>query len=380
MRWLLAGGALLAPATTGTVAYASGSLWLALLAGLVLVLCFACSGLALEVRALRRRQRRCEQALAALDERGTSSALEALRADVDALGQGFDTLKRGVLALQRNGVASAEPKEDAFEPELALPALLHGRLASPIVVDVGANRGVFTQAALMAGFRVIAFEPVPELAQELWALHPQADGALQVHACALSDRDGDADLHIARNMASLTDDTLFGALEIHPGYTGFGFHGTRRVPVRTLDSLVAAGAVPTTVALLKVDTEGHDLAVIRGASSVRAEVILMEYWNREFVFNRGVTQNDLEDYLPVMSARGMGHAVVFWRSSDAQRWGVLVEPARTPRGSWGNVAFFRDGAVAQWVVAWAEQTFGPERVVRGDLAEPSSGEGGGVSS
>ncbi|MEO1056378.1 MAG: FkbM family methyltransferase [Actinomycetota bacterium] len=298
----------------------------------------------------------------------TAQRLQRLESQLDEVAIGHDTLKQSLLQLQHGEIGSNEsPATDSvFDPEPELPAVLKNLVETPVALDVGANRGAFSHAALASGFRVIAFEPHPAVTATLTERF-RADPAFELHACALSDVEGEADLHVARNTASLTDDSLFSALQPHPAYKGFRFHSTIKVALRTLDRLIAEDRVPVDVGVLKIDTEGHDPAVLRGASNLRPEVAIVEFWNKEFPFNNGMTSNDLPDYLPLLPRHELNASVVFWRGPAKGAYGVLVDASETPRGSWGNAVFFRDRSIADRVVEWARQTYGTDCVSVGNL-------------
>ena len=48
--------------------------------------------------------------------------------------------------------------------------------------------------------------------------------------------------------------------------------------MRSLDSLRSAGEIPGRVGLLKIDAEGADAEVLRGASSIDADLVMVEFW------------------------------------------------------------------------------------------------------
>lgn len=131
-------------------------------------------------------------------------------------------------------------------------------------VDVGANIGFF--AGLMAarvgpGGRVFAYEPHPDIFREL-AAHAQAWRAesgrmapVEARECAASDTEGSTDLfestEYAGNRGTATLERVEGG-------------ATRRMTIRTRrldDELAGVG----TVSVMKVDVEGHEAAVFRGA-------------------------------------------------------------------------------------------------------------------
>ena len=137
------------------------------------------------------------------------------------------------------------------EPELRFVAPLLG--ATGPLVDVGANSGIYSAVALRSGRRVVAFEPLPAMATRLRDMIG-ANGV--VHEVALSDTECVEDLFVPHD--GHQDVTTRASLE--DGIDADLDH--RRVVVRTatLDSF----AIPE-AAVLKIDVEGHELAVLRGA-------------------------------------------------------------------------------------------------------------------
>ncbi len=131
-----------------------------------------------------------------------------------------------------------------------------------LVVDVGANIGVFASRAAMLGARVRAFEPNHGPYTRL--LQTMRANGLQVTARPVA-------VGARRGWARLTGDevsTTTGAIAL----TGAGLP----VPVVTLDEELAD--VPH-VDLLKIDTEGGEADVLRGATRVlrRTARIVAEY-------------------------------------------------------------------------------------------------------
>jgi FkbM family methyltransferase len=123
-------------------------------------------------------------------------------------------------------------------------------------IDVGANGGFFLRQFLEfapAGHHY-AFEPIPILAEKLRQEFPAAE----VYDCALSDRDGEA---------------TFQYLPDLPGWSGlkqqpYPFNVKPRpikVRLRRLDDVVPRD-LP--VAFVKIDVEGGELEVLRGAQEL----------------------------------------------------------------------------------------------------------------
>lgn len=155
--------------------------------------------------------------------------------------------------------------DDDYERETlsVLPRLLRSSSPSPTVFDVGANTGVYAMATLAVapGACVHAFEPVAHIARALAANLASNDLSEQVHlnACAVSDRPGTVDMHVP-------DETWGNATMSRAGFRGLRGH-VEQVHAVTLDAYVAEHGVPR-IDLLKIDVEGHEDAVLRGARRV----------------------------------------------------------------------------------------------------------------
>ncbi len=134
-----------------------------------------------------------------------------------------------------------------------LPLLV---LAGETACDIGANHGLFAFFLLRQNVRVLAFEPNPRMVRILKYRFPAAIGRgdLQLFDCALSDEEGQATLHVPKGFSPFG--TLDGAL------VGEGDSETENisVPLRRLDA-----AVHEPVSFIKLDVEGHEARVLRGA-------------------------------------------------------------------------------------------------------------------
>lgn len=144
-----------------------------------------------------------------------------------------------------------------LEPELELLPLLIG--PGERALDVGANYGTYALTLAGLGSRVDVFEPNPAIAAVLsaWAL---GQDRVTIHALALSDRAGTAELVIPADASGTEHDS---SASIAPGFAASGRRVT--VPMATLDSLNISNA-----ALIKIDVEGHEAAVLAGAQATIA--------------------------------------------------------------------------------------------------------------
>lgn len=149
--------------------------------------------------------------------------------------------------------------------------------AGQTAFDIGANRGDYSRlmAALVGpSGRVEAFEPNPEAAAPLPA-------GVNVHLVAVSDVDTPArDFFVDTRPEGLASSfAQLDGLETR----------TIRVPTVTLDGFCASTRVVPD--LVKIDTEGHELEVIRGGAQMvarRRPVIVFEFW--QTWWDRGVSR------------------------------------------------------------------------------------------
>ncbi|KAG2452620.1 hypothetical protein HYH02_002857 [Chlamydomonas schloesseri] len=153
----------------------------------------------------------------------------------------------------------------------------------PLFVDVGANFGWFTLMAARLGCRVVAYEPVPLFRAFLtFALHLNGlgGGRVLVRPVAASDVGGGRRLRLVVPSRGIWGTAGVEGLNIDGAIEGSKSETIEVDAVRLdeEDALMAAGA---RVAALKVDVEGWEPAVIRGAEGLlkrgSVEDIIMEY-------------------------------------------------------------------------------------------------------
>jgi FkbM family methyltransferase len=144
------------------------------------------------------------------------------------------------------------------------------------VLDVGANVGQY--AALLAGMvgrdgRVLAFEPVPRTFRVLASVVAGLElSNVETVQLALADVDGTACFTEVLDADGLPDSGL-AHLAVPTDRT------TVEVPVARLDSLCAESLTVDACPFLKIDVEGAELLVLRGASAfleTRRPLILVE--------------------------------------------------------------------------------------------------------
>lgn len=180
--------------------------------------------------------------------------------------------------------------------ETALQSWVLGRCAAgtPVqVFDVGANRGDWTGALLTAAEQcgrthvtVHAFEPSMHTYSLLRAA--LTGQPVKVHQCAVSDHVGEAVLTVIAPAA--------GTNSLNPDVAASRDAATEVVPTTTLDAFAAERDI-VRIHLLKIDTEGHDLNVLRGAGGLlteqRVDVVQFEY-NHRWIYARAFLRDAFE--------------------------------------------------------------------------------------
>jgi FkbM family methyltransferase len=158
----------------------------------------------------------------------------------------------------------------------ALVALLASRLqAGGTLIDAGAHVGLISIAvAARSAARCIAFEPAPDnalcLARNV-ARHG-LDARIEQHALALSDHEGTLRFGLSPDNGG--DHHALGAgAVLAPGWR------EQAVACARLDHVLGARELERP-ALLKLDTQGSEVRILRGAQHVleQVDVLVLEYW------------------------------------------------------------------------------------------------------
>jgi FkbM family methyltransferase len=144
------------------------------------------------------------------------------------------------------------------------------RLVAPghVSIDIGAHYGVYTYVLSKLSRQVEAFEPVPQCALTIAAF---GAANVRVHQVALSARTGAKDLFIPREGPILHSALASFTAPVGP-------FETVPVSVRRLDDYGFDD-----VSLIKIDVEGHELDVLRGAKNTIAKsnpILLVEIEQR----------------------------------------------------------------------------------------------------
>ena len=160
------------------------------------------------------------------------------------------------------------------------------------VLDLGANIGWFSAAAVLAGCEVHAFEPVPHIAEvcrrNVARAAAAGKGSCTVHQIAAGAERGRA--RIVLNERNFGDNRV-----IEGSSAPADLAGAREIEIEIapVDSLVSGG-----IGFAKIDTQGSEWLALQGMHAVLAQsprlALLMEFWPYAL---RGTTPKALLDWL-----------------------------------------------------------------------------------
>ena len=199
-------------------------------------------------------------------------------------------------------------------------------LHSPVILDIGANIGSYSY--YLSRFVIgnsgicIGFEPRTDIWNRL-KKNVKSDNFV-AEKLALSNRTGFGNLflHTSHGLSSLI---------AKPEFEGFR---SERVSLTTLDSYVDSRNI-NSVALIKIDVEGHELEVLEGASETIQKykpIILCESENRHLTLQRKSTEQ-------VISYMSSFHYDTFVLSKESLQI-FPVEEINIPRDKTNNSEYY----------------------------------------
>jgi FkbM family methyltransferase len=306
-----------------------------------------------------------QQELLARQDR-TENTLQQLKEDLGSLTARLDSVQQGdgTAAIERavslrqalhdtaDFLANQSVRQVCVEtsdylstnPELGLFSFLYSYLPSRVVLDIGAHVGDVSEHLLKTGYEVYAFEPYSKSYDHLverLSSHPE----FHAFNLAIGNVTGDAPLHLAEDHSSenrYEDATVFHSLRPHGMPADLCFTDTLSVPVQKLSELHKRGLVPSDISLVKIDTEGYDLEVIRGMDDYRYPVVTVEFWDSQIPFASQGLLYTVESMACEMRQRGYLWYIVIYRVWGRNETAFFCNHNRPVPNSWGNIVFFLD--------------------------------------
>ena len=227
-------------------------------------------------------------------------------------------IKKKLLRANRNLVSL----DDAFE---VMPRLLKERRVTGII-DAGASDGRISRRLLrrFPGAQAYAFEPNPFYAPAL-EQYAQQDPRFHPQFLALSDREGDAALHVTESPGSTSlfePDEPLGTVDPK----GASVKSLEQIKTVTLDQWAQRNGDPS-IQVVKLDIQAAELKALRGAVRVLRNSTLLVYTEIWFnpAYSGGALYSEIDLFL-------REHGFVLYD---------IFRPKYIPRGliMWGNAIF-----------------------------------------
>lgn len=222
------------------------------------------------------------------------------------------------------------------DTEIMLISRLVPFLTKRNFVDIGAEKGTFSLTMLELGMSGVMFEPMPRHHSILQKLVSKYAG-VTLHTCAITDTDKKQQFNIATDENGREIDYYHSLQKAEaPGI--FTHSKNFEIECRSIQSLVKCGEIPHDLGILKTDTEGNDLNVLRGLGTLQPEIVICEYFTKGLY--DGWSEGAPELIIDYMRGLGYQTFLATKRIGDLEFIGINI--ALHQEKLWGNLFFFKD--------------------------------------
>ncbi len=170
-----------------------------------------------------------------------------------------------------------EPKENLYQQdsEIEFLSMLLPLLKYKTFIDIGAEEGSFSRFLVSYGLKGVIVEPAPKFTLMLSSFAEQNGCVLLSYA--IHHQDDMADFYSAFDC---TNQAQHQFSSLHPLNNDRRLHHKKVATVccRSLNSLLQEGVIDQRIGILKIDTEGNDLNVLKGMTDVKPEIIMCEFF------------------------------------------------------------------------------------------------------
>lgn len=146
-----------------------------------------------------------------------------------------------------------------------------------VVLDVGANIGQYGDLLFETGFNgtLISFEAMPSAHAQLSAHAKKRRRSWLVAPCAaVGSKRGQTDINVSANSVS---SSLLPMLATHlDAAPQSKYVGKQSIHVDSLDEMAPAIVPPAGKLLLKIDTQGYEMEVLKGATALLQRVVAVQ--------------------------------------------------------------------------------------------------------
>jgi len=151
-----------------------------------------------------------------------------------------------------------------------------GALGVDLVIDVGANAGQYGHELRACGYRgrILSFEPLSG-PYAILVRHAYGDAAWNTVRLAIGSEAGQRRLNVAANGGASS--SFLSMLALHElNAPDARFISVEEVPMQRLDVAAAPFVADARSPFLKVDVQGYEVEVLRGAAGILDRVVAMQ--------------------------------------------------------------------------------------------------------
>ena len=152
--------------------------------------------------------------------------------------------------------------------------LMHHQIT--VLLDVGANQGQHARGCRKQGYKgkIISFEPLPDAYEVLSGFAKQDQGWVLHDRCAIGAEAGETEINIAQNSLS---SSIRPMLKAHlDAASSSRYVGKAKTNVITLDSVFDSYCSPDDKIFLKIDTQGFEAEVLKGAEKSLPKIAVVQ--------------------------------------------------------------------------------------------------------
>lgn len=219
--------------------------------------------------------------------------------------------------------------------DLEIIETLLPRLKSKSFLDIGAEKGTFTQFLSAHGLKGIFFEPLPKFASELIAIAANTCCTFLPFAVDYTDRT--ADFYVATDHDN-NGQEHFSSLHPLNNDHRIKHQKATTVTCRSLDSLYREGRINKQIGLVKIDTEGNDLNVLKGMTEIECEILMCEYFMPGIY--AGWEKGHPQALINEAKKMGFNHCITIKRADEYEL--VSIDQLLFVDTQWGNLIFLKD--------------------------------------
>lgn len=249
-------------------------------------------------------------------------------------------------------VGDDETSDERHLDESDIVAKLFEDSGPGVMVDVGAHHGKSLNPFGQAGWKIYAFEPDPSN-RKILLRHLPEEWNVSVDDRAVGEKTRD-------NVAFYSSPVSSGISSLAPFEASH--EETSRVKTTTLSEFYAEKGI-SKVDFLKVDTEGYDLMVLKGApwEQISPRIMLCEFEDRKTI-PLGYNVQNMVDYV---QARGYKVLVSEWfpivRYGVKHQWRRLLpfSPGVVDSLAWGNLICYRESSDGEAIASLVRSTIHP---------------------